>query len=106
VICRCGKLVQEVLAAKGAFEVLRRIMMKDEGEIRQWATHGMLALCVKEHARYQTELMKKEFKVIQSLILLRCSDSSVSENYSKLSRRHLKKIGQIGLVMKLMSLRP
>ena len=37
-------------------------MMETSGEFRQWATHGLLALAVKQHTRYQAELIKPEFK--------------------------------------------
>ncbi len=37
-------------------------MNSSEGELRQWATHGILSICVKQHAKVQAEMMKPDFK--------------------------------------------
>ena len=62
VFCRCGKLVQDAIGVLGGFDVLRTIMIHEAGEYRQWATHGLLCLCLRQHGRYEDKLLDAAFK--------------------------------------------
>jgi hypothetical protein len=62
ILCRAGKLVQEILIQKKVFSLLCKFIIEYTGELRQWATNGLLSLCVRQYALFQSDLKNPEFR--------------------------------------------